>query len=152
LTASRVQRLAECLILLASLKFPPGIRQDRYREWTAELPAILNDPDIRPKTRRDLAALRFAAGHINIRMPGYTARHARVTPRMFGLPPFPVTRLLVFLFCCGDLASLLAHDVYLAGFFGGTVLSYWCICIFSRWRSRRRLARQEQAGSRLIAR
>jgi hypothetical protein len=35
---------------------------ERYREWTAELPAILADPDVRVAFFRSVRALRFAAG------------------------------------------------------------------------------------------
>jgi hypothetical protein len=72
LTGGRVQRLAEYLIRLSCRRFPEDIRDERYREWTAELPAILDDPDIRFGFRRDVRALRFAAGHArpSVRQPG----------------------------------------------------------------------------------
>jgi hypothetical protein len=72
LTGNRVQRLAESLIRLSCRRFPKDIRDERYREWTAELPAILDDPDIRFRVHRDVRALRFAAGHASprLRQPG----------------------------------------------------------------------------------
>jgi hypothetical protein len=71
LTSGRVQRLAEYLIRLSCRRLPADIGDERYREWTAELPAVLHDPDIRFQIRRDLRALRFAAGHArsSLRLP-----------------------------------------------------------------------------------
>ena len=40
-------RLGEYLLRRACQRLPRGIRQERYREWAAELPAILQDPQIR---------------------------------------------------------------------------------------------------------
>jgi hypothetical protein len=57
-----VQRLAEYLIGRACRRLPGDARDERYREWTAELPAILRDPDIRLPLVRMAHALRFAAG------------------------------------------------------------------------------------------
>lgn len=53
---------------------PPAgdTRDERYREWAAEVPAILHDPDIRFALLRSARALRFAAGTITSarRTPG----------------------------------------------------------------------------------
>ena len=54
-------RLAEGLISRACRSLPDEIRDDRYREWTAELPHILADPGIRFAPRRALRTLLFAA-------------------------------------------------------------------------------------------
>ncbi len=58
---SLVLGLAERMIRFACRRLPEADRDERYREWTAELPAILNDPDIRPAPRRALRVLLFAA-------------------------------------------------------------------------------------------
>jgi hypothetical protein len=55
-------RLARFLIRRACRRLPGGLRQERYREWTAELPAILDDPQIRSRIRRAVRTVRFAAG------------------------------------------------------------------------------------------
>jgi hypothetical protein len=55
-------RVAEFLIRRASRRLPADIGAERYREWAAELPAILNDPDIRLAPWRAVRALRYAAG------------------------------------------------------------------------------------------
>src|ERR1700735_580893 len=57
------QRLAERLIRRACRHLAAETRDERYREWTAELPAILHDPDIRPAPRRAVRALLYAADH-----------------------------------------------------------------------------------------
>jgi len=40
-------RLGESLVRRACRHLPGPTRDDRYREWAAELPAILHDPEIR---------------------------------------------------------------------------------------------------------
>jgi hypothetical protein len=57
-----VQRIAERLIRSACRRLPADERAERLREWTAELPAILDDESIRPSWRRGLRALAFCAG------------------------------------------------------------------------------------------
>ena len=57
-------RLAEWLIGRACRHLPAGVRDERCREWTAELPAVLADPDVRSGWPRSARALRFAAGTI----------------------------------------------------------------------------------------
>jgi hypothetical protein len=58
---SRAQRLAWHLIRLACMRLSGEMREDRYREWTAELHAILHDPDIPSRARRNARALLYAA-------------------------------------------------------------------------------------------
>jgi len=55
------QRLAERLIRSACRRLPADERAERFREWTAELPAILDDESIR-SWLRGLRALAFCAG------------------------------------------------------------------------------------------
>jgi DivIVA domain-containing protein len=45
-------RLGEYLVRRASRHLPAEIRDGRYREWAAELPAILHDPEIKLAARR----------------------------------------------------------------------------------------------------
>ena len=42
----RLLRIGEYLITRACRRLPAETRDERYREWAAELPAILRDPDI----------------------------------------------------------------------------------------------------------
>ncbi len=60
--APRVQRIAEWLIRSVCRRLPADIRAERCREWTAELPAILDDQSIRPSFLRALRAFSFCIG------------------------------------------------------------------------------------------
>jgi hypothetical protein len=60
----RLLRVGEYLIARACRHLPARARDERYREWVAELPAILQDPDVRPAARRAARMLRYAAGTI----------------------------------------------------------------------------------------
>ena len=57
----RLLRIGEYLVRRASRRLPRGVRQDRYEEWTAELPAILHDPQTRPALLRAARMLFYAA-------------------------------------------------------------------------------------------
>jgi len=59
-----IQPIAEYLIRRASYHLPASARDERRREWTAELPVILADPDVRPRLVRAARAVRFAVGTI----------------------------------------------------------------------------------------
>ena len=54
-------RAGEYLIGRSCRRLPGQIRDERYREWTGELPAILNDPDTRSAVRRAVRMLGYAA-------------------------------------------------------------------------------------------
>jgi hypothetical protein len=54
-------RLGESLVRRACRRLPRTARDDRYREWAAELPAILHDPEIRLAPRRALRMLACGA-------------------------------------------------------------------------------------------
>ncbi|HKD88683.1 MAG TPA: hypothetical protein VKB62_09150 [Streptosporangiaceae bacterium] len=54
-------QLGEYLVGRACQRLPQGTRADRYREWAAELPAILHDPQVRFAARRALRMLGYAA-------------------------------------------------------------------------------------------
>jgi hypothetical protein len=51
----------EHLVARACRRLPAGIRQERYREWAAELPVILHDRDAGHAPRRVVHMLTFAA-------------------------------------------------------------------------------------------
>jgi hypothetical protein len=63
-TRPATQRAARWLIGRACRHLPAGTRHERSREWTAELPAILDDPDVHPAVLRSARALRFAVGTV----------------------------------------------------------------------------------------
>jgi hypothetical protein len=86
------QRLAGHLIRRACRRLPDDIRDERCREWAAELPAILHDPGIRFAPRRSARALRYAAGTIRStrRQPRATGdtrqrQHAPRTPAVISI-------------------------------------------------------------------
>jgi hypothetical protein len=60
--APGVQRIAEWLIRAACRRLPADVRDERCREWAAELPAILDDQSIRLPFLRSLRALSFCVG------------------------------------------------------------------------------------------
>ena len=77
-------RLGEYLLRRACQRLPPDIRQERYREWAAELPAILQDPQIKHSPRRAVHMLAYAADAV--RGAAMTpARARRRTSRMAAL-------------------------------------------------------------------
>jgi hypothetical protein len=85
-------RLGEYLVSRACQRLPKAIREERYREWAAELPAILHDPQIRLAPRRAVRMLGYAADTFR----GTTLTHIRArrkTPAM--------TAALSILLCTG---------------------------------------------------
>jgi uncharacterized protein DUF4190 len=56
------QRAADMLIRAACRRLPAEVREERGREWSAELLAILNDPGIRLAALRRARALGYAVG------------------------------------------------------------------------------------------
>ena len=60
--APPAQRIAEWLIRTACRRLPADVRAEQCQEWTAELPAILDDQSIRPSFLRTLRALTFCIG------------------------------------------------------------------------------------------
>jgi hypothetical protein len=61
---ARLLRIGEYLIARACRHLPAEARDERYREWVAELPAILRDPGVRPAARRAARMLGYASGTI----------------------------------------------------------------------------------------
>jgi hypothetical protein len=85
-------RAGEYLIGRSCRRLPSQIRDERYREWTAELPAILHDPGTRFAVRRAVRMLGYAAD--TIRGTARTSRRARRRPAarramMIGLRVIP---------------------------------------------------------------
>ncbi len=68
-----VQRIAEWLIRVSCRRLPEDERAEHCREWSAELPAILDDTSVRLPLLRAVRALRYAAG------VSRTARYLRRT-------------------------------------------------------------------------
>ena len=89
------QRIAEHLIRRACRRLPGEIRDERYREWAAELPAIVGDPDIRFAFLRTSRTLRYAAGIYRTTRhlpqaadaPAWGERQPAIFPRPEGVIP-----------------------------------------------------------------
>lgn len=71
-------RAGEYLVSRSCRCLPGPIRDERYREWTAELPAILNDPGTKPAVRRAVRMLCYAAD--TIRGTALASGRARCRP------------------------------------------------------------------------
>lgn len=93
----RLLRIGEYLIARACRHLPAEARDERYREWVAELPAILRDPGVRLAARRAARMLRYASG--TIRGTALTPGSARrVMAHMAdAAAPFIITGLVVYL-------------------------------------------------------
>lgn len=63
-TDSHTHLTAERLIRLACRILPADVRDEHCEEWTAELPAILADPNVRSPLRRRMNTLQYAAGTV----------------------------------------------------------------------------------------
>jgi hypothetical protein len=75
--AAPAQRIAGWLIQAICRRLPADVRAERCREWTAELPAILDDQSIRPSFLRTLRAFSFCVGIVwTTRQLSRTARAA----------------------------------------------------------------------------
>jgi hypothetical protein len=57
----RLLLLGEYLVGRACQRLPPDVREERHREWSAELPAILHDPQVRLAPLRAVRMLGYAA-------------------------------------------------------------------------------------------
>jgi len=90
-------RIGEYLVARACRHLPAEARDERYREWAAELPAILRDPDVRPAARRAARMLGYATGTIRgtALTPGSVRR---VMGHLAGAAaPFLITALVAYL-------------------------------------------------------
>jgi hypothetical protein len=90
--------LGEYLVRRACRPLPRDVREDRYREWAAELPAILHDPQVRFAPRRAVRMLGYAADTLRgtALTPG-TARARIARLRAAADAPLPVAALVVAL-------------------------------------------------------
>jgi hypothetical protein len=78
-------RTGEFLLARAARRLPARVRDERYREWAAELPAILRDPSLGPSWRRAALMLGYALDTIRGALrPGqdrYRGAHRGRDPR-----------------------------------------------------------------------
>ncbi len=100
-------RLGEYLVDRASRRLPRRIRAERYREWAAELPVILHDPQISLAPRRAVRMVVYAADTLR----GTALMHVRGQRRSARL----LTAAGVVLVTAGlTLASLSVWNIALA--------------------------------------
>jgi hypothetical protein len=141
-------RTGEFLVGRAARHLPAAARAERYREWAAELPVILGDPEIKPAAARAARMLWFAADTLRgaVLGPG-PARHrgahrGRGTPaqdaRWLGVGVALLTGLAVLL---AGLASIVYYDIVicsasLAGYVSSLV--GWCLASLASCLLRRR--------------
>jgi Phospholipase_D-nuclease N-terminal len=76
-------RIAERLIRASCRRLPEDERAERCREWSAELPAILDDASIQLPILRSVRALRYSAGISrttrHLRRTGFRSARARTS-------------------------------------------------------------------------
>jgi hypothetical protein len=95
----RLLRLGEYLLRRAAQRLPRDIRQERYREWAAELPAILTDPQVRPAARRAVRMLAYAADAVR----GAAMTPARARRRTSHLTALRLVLVAGLLVVAGDI-------------------------------------------------
>jgi hypothetical protein len=106
---ARTERLAEGLIRRACRRLPGEAGDERYREWTAELPAIMSDSDVGSGVRRSARALRYAAGISRCtRRLGRVGGQPRPQAGRPARPGFPARRVLVGVASYAAVLALLA--------------------------------------------
>jgi len=109
----QAQRVAEHLIARACRRLPGEAGNERYREWAAELPAILSDSDVSSGMRRSARALRYAAGISRCaRRLGRPGGRPEPQASLPARPGFPVRRVVtgvaIYLSVVGLVAGLAA--------------------------------------------
>jgi DivIVA domain-containing protein len=128
-------RIGEYLIARAARRLPPGMRDERYREWVAELPAILRDPDTRLPARRAARMLGYALG--TIRGTIVTRANAR---RLMGKLATTAIGLIAYSLVEYFLGWAKTPQEYLyrgIGFVLGFLAISGCGLAFRRWRGKR---------------
>lgn len=106
-------RTGEFLVGQACRQLPRGIRQDRFREWTAELPVILADRQAGPAPLRAARMLGYAAD---------TFRGAARVPVSCGRPQPRMTAVFWALLAAG--LGVTAFDIMAVAGAPGDPLSY----------------------------
>jgi hypothetical protein len=87
--------LGEYLVRRACQRLPQDIRPERYREWAAELPAILHDPQVRFAPWRAARMLAYAADTLRAAAMGLRSPRLRpLVPEALDLM-FPIGGVVV---------------------------------------------------------
>jgi hypothetical protein len=120
-------RIGEYLVGRACKRLPQDIREERYREWVAELPAILDDPQIRPAPRRAVRMLAYAADTVRgaATTPGRARRRARQMVKLYLDYPLLAAGLILVVYCIWTAARAPGHPLnYLLLAWAILVLAY----------------------------
>ncbi|MDT3399432.1 hypothetical protein RKE29_22760 [Streptomyces sp. B1866] len=104
---ARVLRSGERLIGRACRWLPEGEREERYAEWTAELAAVLDDPDGGPAALRAVRMFAFAADQRR----GVRSWPARVRPVRQRLLSGADVSFVSLIALVGVLVSLLVGEI-----------------------------------------
>jgi DivIVA domain-containing protein len=131
----RLLRIGEYLIARACRHLPAGARDERYREWVAELPAILGDPGVRPAARRAARMLRYASGTIRgtALTPGSARRVMAHTAR--AAAPWIIAGLVGFLWRLAKTPHewISVGIGCLLGTLLGSLIAFGCRLAYRRW-------------------
>ncbi len=145
------QRIAEHLLRRACRRLPGDIRDERYREWAAELPAIIHDPVIRVAFLRSACALRYAVGvarstrHLpavgasprGTRQPAIFPRPDGIFPAIAGVVAWMTLIVLAGAFPAAAASPGLWPPLFIAVLLVPDVLIAVAIIRFVRWYRRR---------------
>jgi hypothetical protein len=123
-------RLGESLVHRACRRLPGPTRDDRYREWAAELPAILHDPEIRLAPYRALRMLAYAAD--TLRGAALTPGPARRRPARSWALLFSTAGLTLMGWSIWGIVRAPEHWVYYAYLAWSLLLAAWPICQYVR--------------------
>ncbi|HEX4060040.1 MAG TPA: hypothetical protein VHY58_03375 [Streptosporangiaceae bacterium] len=129
-------RLAEYLVGRACRRLPARDRDERYREWTAELPVILHDLEVRPGLRRAARMLGYALDTIRGtalgRDPSPSHGGHRLISRPLTVLQFPIMGAVCFLWYITIFGTSLEQN--------GSSCALWAIALYAAYDMRRRRA------------
>jgi hypothetical protein len=116
-------RIGEYLVRRACRRLPPETRGERYREWAAELPAILHDREIRLTPYRAVRLLGYAAD--TLRGTARASGRARRGPAA----PWSILPGLLFMAALGSMVFEIRDLVRDPGHWVNYVLVAWSLVI-----------------------
>jgi hypothetical protein len=146
-------RTGEFLVACAARRLPARVRDERYREWAAELPAILRDPSLGPPGRRAARMLGYALDTIRVaalrpvqdrhrgahrgrdpRAPVKTARRLLFLPAALAALLAFLSLLLIYLVSMGTGLGLwpatgVTFMIVVIGFLAGRFLPRWAFAV-----------------------
>ena len=127
-------RVGESLVRRACRRLPGTVRADRCREWAAELPAILHDPEIRLAPHRAVRMLAYAADTLRgtALSPGAARRRPAATWTTLSL----VAGLAIATWSIWSIVRAPEHWVNYAYLAWSLLLAAWPLSQYVRWTAR----------------